>query len=493
MTKILERIWSVLISLRLAVCVIVFLALSLTVATLIESKIDTPTARYLVYQSPWFFVVLAMLGVNILAVALSRWPWKKKHIPFLLAHAGIISILVGSWLTYVNGLDGSLRISEGEINSAVEMDEQMLVYKKGESVMTEPFPWMPEFIAKDLKPKIFPKMGVQVERFIPDAETKVNFVVPVGEAQAKQKAGPAVEIRILGSPMGGAPEIWLWGGDAGWATQKMGPARFLVRRDDQKDLMDLAGTPGEARLDFVVSKDGKLHFEATSIRGEKKSGPISFEGEEPPIVNPGWKMPIQVQVKKFVPSAINQTEYVNVVNKAAGMGSALPNPAIQVSLLSNPASKIWLGLGDRAEFIETDGSEVSIGYFPKRVILPFAIRLKQFEMKHNPGTNEAAAYSSYVQVVKALQKTEAEMDALPVEHITMNEPIKVLQYTFYQASYIPDFPRPTTTILSVNYDPGRFLKYWGSITLILGAISLYLSKVVKTKKQTETHSKELDS
>lgn len=482
MTKFLERVWSILISLRLAVCLIVSLAISLSAATIIESKYDTATARFLVYQSTWFFVLLGSLGVNILAVALSRWPWKKKHFPFLLAHAGIISILIGSWLTYVNGLDGSLRISEGEVTSTVELDDQLLVYAKGESIRTEAFPWTPEFIAQNFKPKDYPKLGIHVERFIADAETKVSFTAATAEeVHAFKKIGPALEIKILGSPMGGAPEIWLWGGDAGWSTQKIGPVRFLVRREDQKDLGDLSSTPGEAKLEFIVSKKGTLRFEATSIRGEKKSGSVTLGGDDLPLINPGWRMPIQVQVKKFVPDALNQTEYVPVVNKTVEMGSALPNPAVLVSLISNPKATLWLGLGDRAEFTESDGSSASIGYFPRQMNLPVAIRLKQFEMKHNPGTTDASAYSSYVQVVDAFQKTQADLDALPVEHITMNEPMKARQYTFYQASYIPDFPRPTTTILSVNYDPGRFLKYWGSITLILGAISLYLSKVLKKK------------
>jgi hypothetical protein len=56
-------------------------------------------------------------------------------------------------------------------------------------------------------------------------------------------------------------------------------------------------------------------------------------------------------------------------------------------------------------------------------------------------------------------------------------------YTFYQASYIPDQPRPTVTILSVNYDPGRFLKYSGSILLILGSVMLYLMKVIQKRKK----------
>jgi len=489
--RLLLGIWSILISLRLAVIVIVSLAISLAVATTIESKTDTPTAQYFVYRSTWFFGILAMLGLNILAVAISRIPWKKKHTPFLLAHAGILMILIGSWITYVKGVDGNMRISEGEVTSAVELGDHVLVFRKNNRVSTHPFPWKPEIVTRDMKPVDFPDFGVRVEKMISDSEPNIQFkpVDPASvEPDAKVKPAPAIQIRILGAPMGGAPEFWLWAGDAGWATQRLGPARFLVRKEEQKDLaiaQGLTAQQGEARLDFIVTKKGELRYEAISPRGEKKSGKIVFKGEEAPIVNPGWRMPIHVQIKKLVPNAINSTEYVQAKPRAPGMmGSGQPDPAIEISLIKNPSSKLWLGLGDRAEFKDVDGGEISVGYFPKRIILPFAIRLERFEMKHNPGTMDPSAYSSHVQIVDQMQKDAKAMNALPVTEISMNEPMHRSGYTFYQASYIPDFPRPTTTILSVNYDPGRALKYIGSILLIGGSILLYVMKVFQRRKGT---------
>jgi hypothetical protein len=459
------------------------LAASLATATIIESKYDTATAQYFVYQARWFYCLLTLLGLNILAVALSRLPWKKKHFPFLMAHAGILMILTGSYLTATLGLDGNLRIAEGEVNSAVELNDHVLLFREGEDVKTKPFPWMPESVAEDFKGVEYPDFKIRVEKYLSDAESKVNFVAGT---DPEKKPGPAIQIRILGAPMGGAPEIWLWGSDPGWATQKMGLARFVIRKESQKDLTPPDQGGPEARFDFVVTEKGDLKFEATSIRGEKKSGKIDLKAlaakEEPVIIDPQWRMPIKIQVKRFIPMAINQTEYIPVAKKASGMGSNLPQPAILVSLLSNPKSKLWLGLGDRADFNDENGKTVAIGLFPRRVMLPYAIRLKQFEMKHDPGTQDASAYSSYVQVVDSFKKDEAGLNALPVEHITMNEPMTVKDYTFYQASYIPDTPRPTVTVLSVNHDPGRALKYWGSILLILGSISLYLSKVFTKKK-----------
>jgi hypothetical protein len=482
----LDHVWNVLISLKLAVVVIATLAITLAVATVMESLYDAKTAQYFIYRAFWFYGVLALLGLNILAVALSRYPWKKKHIPFLMAHAGILMILTGSWFTYVKGVDGSLQVSEGEVNSAVELDQFVLISKQGESLRTTALPWMPESVARDFQGKAYPDFGVQVDRYVSDAERVTKFL-PADPTQAQ--AAPAILIRILGAPMGGAPEFWLYASDPGAATQKLGPARFLIRRESQADLGIDASSGPEARFDFVATKSGALRFETVSIRGEKKSGTVDLAKlsakDEPVILNPGWKMPIRVQVKAFVPLAVNETTYVERKVKPVGMGTAQPEPAIQVSLLENPNSKIWLGLGDRANFKNSRGEDVTLGYFPRRLVLPYGLRLKHFEMTTNPGTMDPATYSSFVQVVDEFQKTQADLEALPDHHITMNEPLNWKGYTFYQASYIPEAPRPVTTILSVNYDPGRGLKYWGSILLIAGSIALYLSKVLQKKKSKE--------
>ena len=68
--------------------------------------------------------------------------------------------------------------------------------------------------------------------------------------------------------------------------------------------------------------------------------------------------------------------------------------------------------------------------------------------------------------------------------ISMNNPLKYDGFTFYQASFEQDdMGNPTASILSVNNDPGRFLKYLGSMLLVLGSIHLFYMKRRKVKVQ----------
>jgi hypothetical protein len=58
--------------------------------TLYESSFDVKVARGYVYGAPWFNLWLVLLGANLACSALSRWPWRKHHVAFLITDLGII-------------------------------------------------------------------------------------------------------------------------------------------------------------------------------------------------------------------------------------------------------------------------------------------------------------------------------------------------------------------------------------------------------------------
>src|SRR5580704_4186179 len=97
-----------LASLRLAVFVILSLAVVAAIGTITEAKFnDSDAAQQLVYRSPYMYGVLGLLCVNLIAVMIDRWPWQKRHMPFVFAHIGIITLLLGAFITQKQGIDGS--------------------------------------------------------------------------------------------------------------------------------------------------------------------------------------------------------------------------------------------------------------------------------------------------------------------------------------------------------------------------------------------------
>ncbi len=117
-------------SIRLAVFVILSLAVVSAVGTIIEAKYnDSEIAQQLVYRSPYMYAVLGLLCVNLIAVMISRWPWQKRHAGFIMAHIGIILTLIGALITQKKGIDGSLVFEPGQSQRYVTVkDRDLMVY-----------------------------------------------------------------------------------------------------------------------------------------------------------------------------------------------------------------------------------------------------------------------------------------------------------------------------------------------------------------------------
>ena len=106
-------------SLRIALSVIFLLVLMCGWGTFIELDFGTPAASLLVYKSKIFRLLILLLGLNILGAALDRIPWKKKHVPFLCAHLGVLLMLVGCWATSRFASEGKMIITEGTKCSSI--------------------------------------------------------------------------------------------------------------------------------------------------------------------------------------------------------------------------------------------------------------------------------------------------------------------------------------------------------------------------------------
>ncbi len=115
--------------------------------------------------------------------------------------------------------------------------------------------------------------------------------------------------------------------------------------------------------------------------------------------------------------------------------------------------------------LETSQGEVRLSLTKQTLPLPFSFLLEQFQMDKDPGTNNPASYESLVTVSDQGLKNQ--------HRIFMNNPLKKAGLTFYQASYFPLDNGDFGSVLSVNLDPGRPWKYFGSLLLVLGAIYHY--------------------
>jgi hypothetical protein len=101
-------------SLKLAVVLLGVIIVAAIAGTLYESSFDAKVARAYVYGAPWFNLWLVLLGANLTCSALSRWPWRKHHLAFLITHLGIITLLIGSLIGRIWGIEGTITLFKGE-------------------------------------------------------------------------------------------------------------------------------------------------------------------------------------------------------------------------------------------------------------------------------------------------------------------------------------------------------------------------------------------
>ncbi len=470
-SKIFDRVFWALSSLKLAVMVILSLAVSLGVGTFLESLYDTPTAQYWIYRSWWFHGIFVLLGLNILCVAISRYPWKWKHTAFLMAHVGILTLLAGSLLTDQRGIDGNLRISEGEMGSIVELDSAALVIGEQDKVHSIPIRWLPsnvKFTPFSLFSYGLP-YDLKVDQFLSHADSTVSFI-PNPEFQVTpsedNKLAAALRFRITGGPMRITQEMWLWEGAPGWRTIQAGPARFSLGKENSPE----ESKPHQPWLAMQIEKDGSLSYVAHSSLGKVVRGSFRKDHIIGQVIHPGWKGDVKITLEEVLPHAMPLTQYKPA---RVQFGSQAPSSAIHV--VAGQSADVWLGLGDRA-VLHLDGRDVEIGYFPKRLVLPFSLRLERFTVDHDQGTLNPAAYSSRVTVLDGQGQKEA--------NISMNEPLELHGYTVYQASYEEGEPRPVTSIFAVNRDPGRLWKYLGSLFIVMGSVLLFGQKYKRKNKKT---------
>lgn len=441
-----RRIIRVLASLKFAVVIILYLAVITGVGTIVESKFDANAARKLVYDTWWMYIGMGALSVSLIAVMVDRWPWKRRHASFVLAHIGILVLLFGSILTMKYGLDGQLSIPIGGQGRQVILpyDTDILVYASfGGEGMAKLHEAQVDFFRNpptSEKPLRVPTNDGFIE--ISDYRPYVlpsRTVVPATESAA----GAGLRFQVRNDRVNVIE--WLVQRNSGrLATHEFGPAKLHLgpAATVGGDANEIFLTPREdGRLDWVLFRKGQEKVAASGIV------------EEGGTVNPGW-MGLEIRILRYFPKAREEWEL-----KDREAPTPLTTSAVKVKFMEREQ---WLLLNDTLRLFSTDVGYM-VSYLNRRIDLGFPVQLKHFEMIPYQGTQRAMEYRSVVEF--------PEVGETP---ISMNEPGVYQGLTFYQASFQNDeMGRPTHSVFSVNHDPGRFWKYLGSLIMSLGIVALF--------------------
>ena len=216
-------------SLKLAVVLLAVIIVAAIAGTLYESSFDAKVARAYVYGAPWFNVWLVLLGANLACSALSRWPWRKHHLAFLITHLGIITLLIGSLIGRIWGIEGTITLFKGEppTNRLLVNERQLRVHDVDGIVKGYPA----EFLHHPPSPQHPRDLGLlasgarlSIVDYAPAIEGKLN-PRPLNDGGA-----PALHFTIATAMMNQHLDGWLLADDPQNGNFSMGLANIELKR-----------------------------------------------------------------------------------------------------------------------------------------------------------------------------------------------------------------------------------------------------------------------
>jgi uncharacterized membrane protein YfcA len=224
-----NRVFRFFASLKLAVVLLAVLIIGAIAGTLYESTFDAKVARAYVYGAPWFNVWLLLLAANLIVSALSRWPWKKHHVAFLITHLGIITLLTGSLIGRTWGIEGTITLFKGEPRSSrLLVDQHQLTVfdtdrlEKGYAVEfihrppTAQKPWDLGLLAGGGR--------LSLVEYAPAIEGTLN------PKPLKEGGAPALHFTVATAMMNQRLESWLLADDPQHSSFNMGLANIELKR-----------------------------------------------------------------------------------------------------------------------------------------------------------------------------------------------------------------------------------------------------------------------
>ena len=234
------------------------------------------------------------------------------------------------------------------------------------------------------------------------------------------------------------------------------------------------------QIDVLAGPDDSLSYRVFG-RGKDGQGELRAAGavtRRTPIVafggNPNMPMTIRFEVDDYLPAGITRDIFVPIElpkgRKDEGIGACRAEMTV-----GNETKEIWL---ERSLNLEPPEPQIvtfrdavyAVAYDCDRKPLGFDLKLEDFDVGFEPGTEQP---TKFVSQVRLTDKSEGIKDQ--PHTIWMNHPLYHNGYTFYQSRYVPDLDankRPNgrfQSIFQVAINPGRPIIYSGCMLVVLGA------------------------
>ncbi|MDZ4680539.1 MAG: cytochrome c biogenesis protein CcsA [Saprospiraceae bacterium] len=450
--NLLKKLFSGLFSTSAAGLYILLFAVSIGVATFVENDFGTSSAQKVIFKTHWFELILVLFGISLIVNIFRFRMMQQKKWATLTFHASMVIILIGAGVTRYFGSEGMMNIREGSASNSFLSAEtylQFQVLHHGKRYSFDEPVLFATLGDNHLKRSYMlgnQELNVDVQRFMPnpkeglveDANGVPIIKVVIGGMNGREEflVKHLDKVNIYGTLFNfGNPED---------------PAAFNIKYED-KNLTFKAPTPF-AQMVMATQKRDTLApgvYHPLMLRSMYSNGEQSFVFGD---FKPNAKSEITSSSRKMISTSTGGLD-------------------IKLSLGGEERNLFVVGsqgVEGRPGVVSFGNTDLAVAYGAKRVVLPFAIKLRDFIMERYPGTNSASSYASEVTLMD--NRSNVARD----QRIYMNHILDYDGYRFFQSSYDQD---ELGTYLSVNYDaPGTLISYIGYFLLTLGMVLTLLSK-----------------
>ncbi len=458
-------------SLKFAVMIILVFCAFLTWGTLMESKHGADYANRLVYKSWPFLIVQFSIFLSILFAALIRLPPKKHLYGFYTIHAGLITLFIGAWVTYSSGIDGAIKLHPNTPTQSLEVNEDEL--RIGDIHYALPFISGVTQIDQELA-------GAILGKYYPFASERLRWISDTSELQ------PTSQYLISNDKIREEFTLSLHPSSTFGQKEKLGKLNIFYLNPVYESCFQkrqsgiLVWNKRTNRCQHV--RKVSLHERPFSLGEFEKTPHLFLFGKTMAYFdqrNKNWRISVIAEKSKLPWMNLNLTllrhetgAFPQIVPEYQKPKLGMVEEELNVRALEvNFMGKNFWVTSRKPVIFNTGNKLITFELGKKKLELPYTLNLDKFLMGTDPGSDSAASYESQITLFQ---------NAVSKKHrIFMNNPLKFRDFTFYQASFFPISPGVFGSVLSVNFDPGRWLKYLGAILLVLGSIWHYQLRRLK--------------
>lgn len=434
----------------LAGALLLVFGISIAAATFIENDFGTASAQALVYKALWFEILMSIMVINAIGIIIKMKLYRKEKWGSLLFHSAFIIILLGAAITRFSGQEGLMHIREGKTSTSFVTDE---TYISGVVLVGDN---KEEFSKKTLFVPI-KKARFDKNITIDGVKTSISLIKYIPNAQEIVETNEAEGTPILTIVIAGA---------------NGGRENRYLRRGEVINFNNMHvgfESTQPVAVDFRLTEEGLKMISGIPVTtfsmDTQAQGVIAVDS----LASAPFRHLLSAGEFNFVLAAFNPKGQIMLMpdmKQKQGGTDALVFKVSQGSIEEEVVVKGGKGYVGSAQFVNVGETNVMLSYGSKKIDVPFAVTLRDFQLERYPGSDSPSSYASEVTVVDG--DTEFPF------RIYMNNILSHRGYRLYQSSYDRD---ELGTILSINKDkPGTYVSYLGYLLLAIGLLFILFNK-----------------